>query len=156
LRTFDTSVVDVPDPIFGNSDIQSSAAISPDGTAYIGLHSGTLWALRDPVGAGNQLAARWNFHPSGGSSWHATPAIARDGTVYVRSMNGKLYAIVPPVDRETESAGAPPVDLANAMGTIRWTFRFAGFPGKGKPVTSHSPPAGADGIGSGASPTIGP
>src|SRR4051812_29021258 len=32
LRTFDTSVVPTPDPIFGNADIQSSAAIAPDGT----------------------------------------------------------------------------------------------------------------------------
>ena len=32
----------------------------------------------------------------------------------------------------------------------------AEFPGKGQPLVSHSPPAGADGIGSGASPTIGP
>ncbi len=262
LRTFDTSVVDVPDPIFGNSDIQSSAAIAPDGTAYIGLHSGTVWALRDPAGAGNQLAARWNFHPSGGSSWHATPAIARDGTVYVGfssnngtpdaqgtlyalqapsagveptvlwsvdlgpgrqtsspligpdgtiyamggqgrlsaispdgrvqwtaqtgptlksspamgrdgtvyvpSMNGKLYAVAPPIDQANSSivaqsvdpakpsAAAASVDSSKPTGTIRWTFRFAEFPGKGKPVTSHSPPAGADGIGSGASPTIGP
>ncbi len=270
LRTFDTSVIDVPDPIFGNSDIQSSAAIAPDGTAYIGLHSGTVWALRDPVGAGNQLAARWSFHPSGGSSWHATPAIARDGTVYVGfstnngtpdaqgtlyalqapsagieptvlwsvdlgpgrqtsspligpdgtiyamggqgrlsaispdgrvqwtaqtgptlksspamgrdgtvyvpSMNGKLYAVAPPLDQAQQSASssfvdpakqsagaasvdavkqsagdtakqsaaALSVDSSKPPGTIRWTFRFAEFPGKGKPVTSHSPPAGAD------------
>jgi outer membrane protein assembly factor BamB len=238
LRTFDTSVVDVPDPIFGNSDIQSSAAIAPDGTAYIGLHSGTVWALRDPAGAGNQLAARWSFHPSGGSSWHATPAIARDGTVYVGfstnnktpDAQGTLYALQGPsagieptvlwsVDlgpgRQTSSpligpdgtiyamggqgrlsaispdgrvqwtaqtgptiksspamgrdgtvyvpsmngklyAVLPPADPSKERGTIRWTFRFAEFPGKGKPVTSHSPPAGADGIGSGASPTIGP
>jgi outer membrane protein assembly factor BamB len=59
-------------------------------------------------------------------------------------MNGKLYAV------------APPVDPARRVGTIRWTFRFAELPGTGKPVTSHSPPAGADGIGSGASPTVGP
>jgi outer membrane protein assembly factor BamB len=238
LRTFDTSVIDTPDPVFGNSDIQSSAAISPDGTAYIGLHSGTLWALRDPAGAGNQLAARWNFHPNGGSSWHATPAIARDGTVYVGfstnngtpDAQGTLYALQAPsagieptvlwsVDlgpgRQTSSpligldgtiyamggqgrlsaiapdgqvawtaqtgptlksspalgrdgtvyvpsmngklyAVAPPLDPSKQVGTIRWTFRFAEFPGKGRPVTSHSPPAGADGIGSGASPTIGP
>ena len=83
LRTFDTSVVEVPDPAFGNSDIQSSASIAPDGTAYIGLHSGTVFALRDPNSAGNQLAARWSFHPPGGSSWPATPALGRDGTVYV-------------------------------------------------------------------------
>ena len=44
LRTFNASRVDVPDPTFGNADIQSSAAIAPDGTAYIGLHSGTVFA----------------------------------------------------------------------------------------------------------------
>jgi outer membrane protein assembly factor BamB len=238
LRTFNTSRVEVPDPIFGNSDIQSSAAIAPDGTAYIGLHSGTLFALRDPVGAGNQLAARWSFHPVGGSSWHATPAIARDGTVYVGfstnnttpDAQGTLYALQAPTSgidpqvlwsvelgpgRQTSSpmlgpdgtiyamggegrlsaispdgrvkwtvqtgptlksspalardgtvyvpsmngklfAVAPPMDLASHSGTIRWAFRFAEFPGRGNPVVSHSPPAGADGIGSGASPTVGP
>ena len=238
LRSFDVSRADVPDPIFGNSDIQSSAAIAPDGTAYIGLHSGTLFALRDPVSAGNQLAARWSFHPAGASSWHATPAIARDGTVYVGfstdngspNAQGKLYALQAPsagiepqilwsVDlgpgRQTSSptlgpdgtiyaiggegrlsainpdgqvkwtlqtgptlksspalgadgtvyvpsmngklyAVAPPQDAESRAGTIRWVFRFAEFPGYKTPVTSHSPPAGADGIGSGASPTIGP
>ena len=238
LRTFNTSVVPVPDPVFGTADIQSSAAIAPDGTAVIGLHNGTLFALRDPAGAGNQLAARWSFHPPGGSSWHATlavasdgtvyvgfstqngtpdaqgtlyalqapaagiepsvlwtvdlgpgrqtssptigpdgtlyamggqgrlsaiapdgevrwsaqtgpvlkasPALGQDGTVYVSSMNGKLYAVAP-----------PPAD-GPGVGTIRWTFRFAEYPGRGTPVTSHSPPAGADGIGSGASPMVGP
>jgi outer membrane protein assembly factor BamB len=238
LRTFDTSQIELPDPIFGNSDIQSSAAIAPDGTAYIGLHSGTLYALRDPFGAGNQLAARWSFHPPGGSSWHATPAIARDGTVYVGfSVNnsspdaeGTLYALQAPsggiepqvlwsVDlgpgRQTSSpmigpdgviyamggegrlsaiapdgqvkwtvqtgptlksspalgrdgmvyvpsmngklyAVAPPTDPDGQTGSIRWAFRFAEFPGSHPPVVGHAPPAGADGIGTGASPTIGP
>jgi outer membrane protein assembly factor BamB len=59
-------------------------------------------------------------------------------------MNGKLYAV---------SAPAGP---AGQRGSIRWVFRFAEFPGSGTPVISHSPPAGADGIGTGASPTIGP
>jgi outer membrane protein assembly factor BamB len=238
LRSFNAAVVDVPDPIFGNSDIQSSAAIAPDGTAYIGLHSGTLYALRDPVGAGNQLAARWSFHPTGASSWHATPAIGRDGTVYVGfstdsnspDAQGTLYALQAPsagiepnvlwtVDlgpgRQTSSpmigpdgtiyamggegrlsaitpdgqlkwmvqtgpvlksspalgfdgtvyvssmngklyAVAPPAEPDMPDGTVRWTFRFAEYPGTGAPRVSHSPPAGADGIGSGASPTIGP
>src|SRR5215208_5218163 len=53
LRTFHTSIVELPDPVFGNADIQSSAAIAPDGTAYIGLHSGTLFGLRNPAAAGN-------------------------------------------------------------------------------------------------------
>jgi outer membrane protein assembly factor BamB len=238
LRTFNASQVEVPDPVFGNADIQSSAAIGPDGTAYIGLHSGTLFALRDPASAGNQLAARWSFHPPGGSSWHATPAIGRDGTVYVGfstdsgtpnaegtlyalqspsvgieprvlwsvdlgpgrqtssptigpdgtiyalAGNGRLSAITPdgqvrwtaqtgPVLKSSPALGydgtvyvpsmngklyavAPPRDAAVKSGTIRWTFRFAEYPGKHPTVTSHSPPAGADGIGSGASPTIGP
>ncbi len=238
LRTFNTSRVEVPDPVFGTSDIQSSAAIGPDGTAYIGLHSGTVFALRDPVGAGNQLAARWSFHPQGASSWHSTPAIGRDGTVYVGfSINngspdarGTLYALQAPttgidpkvlwsVDlgpgRQTSSpvlgpdgtvyalggngqlsaispsgkvrwtaqtgpvlkssvalgaggvvyvpsmngklyAVAPPVDSRSGAGIIRWTFRFAEFPGHGPAVTSYSPPAGADGIGTGASPTVAP
>ena len=238
LRTFNTSEVEVPDPVFGTSDIQSSAAIGPDGTAYIGLHSGLVFALHDPPNAGDQLAARWSFHPAGGSSWHATPAIGRDGTVYVGfSTNnntphaqGTLYALQAPtagiqpqvlwsVDlgpgRQTSSptlgpdgtiyaiggagrlsaigpdgqvkwtaqtgpvlkaspalgyngtvfvssmngklyAVAPPADATVRIGMIRWTFRFAEFPGKSAPVVSHSPPAGADGIGSGASPMVGP
>jgi outer membrane protein assembly factor BamB len=237
LRTFNTSVVPTPDPVFGSSDIQSSAAIGPDGTAYIGLHNGTLFALRDPAGAGNQLAARWSFHPAGSSSWHATPAIGRDGTVYVgfssdsasTNAQGALYALEAPTTgiepivrwsadlgpgRQTSSptlgadgtiyamggegrlsaispsgdvqwtaqtgptlksspaigpdgtvyvssmngklyAIAPPSKGGN-LGSIRWTFRFAEFPGKATPVVSHSPPAGADGIGSGASPTVAP
>src|SRR6202043_682892 len=74
----------------------------------------------------------------------SSPALGSDGTVYVPSMNGKLYAIAAPQDRPVR------------VGAIRWIFRFAEFPGNKKPVTSHSPPAGADGIGSGASPTVGP
>src|SRR5215207_433933 len=238
LRTFNTSRVEVPDPTFGSADIQSSAAVAPDGTTYIGLHSGNVFALRDPAGAGNQLAARWSFHPPAGSSWHATPALGRDGTVlvgfssgsstpdargtlyalqapttgieprvawsvelgpgrqtsspvvgmdgtiyalgglgrlsaiaadgrvkwtvetgptlksspalghdgtvYVASMNGKLYAVAPPPERSSK------------LGRILWTFRFGEFPGRRAPVVSHSPPAGADGIGSGASPMVGP
>jgi outer membrane protein assembly factor BamB len=235
LGTFDTSFVPTPDPVFGTTDIQSSAAVAADGTVYIGLHNGNLFALRDAAGAGNQLAARWSFHPPGGSSWHATPAVGRDGTVYVGfstdstspDAEGTLYALEAPTSgidptvvwsadlgpgRETSSPTLGPDGTIYAMGgegrlsaisrdgqikwtvqtgptlkaspalgldgtvyvasmsgklyavappmgdgkkgTIRWTFRFAEFPGKGAPVVSHSPPAGADGIGTGASPTI--
>jgi outer membrane protein assembly factor BamB len=58
-------------------------------------------------------------------------------------MNGKLYAV------------APPTDPATRVAALRWIFRFAEFPGTGRPVVSHSPPGGADGIGSGASPMVG-
>jgi outer membrane protein assembly factor BamB len=78
---------------------------------------------------------RWTAQT--GPTLKSSPALGPDGTVYVSSMNGKLYAVAP-------------------GGAIRWTFRFAEFPGVGAPVIGHSPPAGADGIGSGASPTIAP
>jgi outer membrane protein assembly factor BamB len=237
LRTFNTAKVDAQDPTFATSDIQSSPAIGADGTAYVGLHSGTLWALRDP-GSGNQLAARWSFHPPGASSWHATPALAADGTVYIGFSSdsgtpeaaGRLYALQAPptgieplvlwsVDlgpgRQTSSptigpdgtiyvvaglgrlsaispegdvkwtvqtgpvlksspalgpdgtvyvpsmngklyAVSPPVSRVGRTGRIRWTFRFAEHPGSGPAILSKSPPSGADGIGSGASPTVAP
>jgi outer membrane protein assembly factor BamB len=231
LRTFNTARVDVPNPTFDSSDIQSSAAIGPDGTAYIGLHNGELFALRDP-GTGNQLAARWSFHPSGGSSWHATPAISNDGTIYIGfssnsadpsasegvlyalrapsagiepqvmwtvglgpgrqsasptigpdgtiyavSGMGRLSAISPEGDVRWTAQTGPTLKASPALGpdgtvyvasmngklyavappgTLRWTFRFAEFPGTGTPVISHSPPAGADGVGSGASPSVAP
>jgi large repetitive protein len=237
-RTFNTSLVDLEEDLFPRVDIQSSAAIDADGTAYIGLHNGTLFALRDPRGGGDQLAARWSFHPPGGTSLHATPAVGRDGTVYLGfstdsgsvDAQGTLYALQAPeagitphvvwsVDlgpgRQTSSptigpdgtiyalggagrlsaiapdgsvkwtaqtgptlkasaalgqdgtvyvpsmngklyAVAPPRGPTQTVGTIRWTFRFAEFLGSRPLVTGHSPPAGADGFGSGASPTVGP
>ncbi|TMF04820.1 MAG: PQQ-like beta-propeller repeat protein [Chloroflexi bacterium] len=94
---------------------------------------------RSPVGDGH---VQWSAQT--GPVLKASPALGQDGTVYIPSMNGKLYAV------------APPTEAPKRTGTVRWTFRFAEFPGKGQPLVSHSPPAGADGIGSGASPTIGP
>jgi outer membrane protein assembly factor BamB len=58
-------------------------------------------------------------------------------------MNGMLYAV-----------GAP--RAADLSGKLRWTFAFADYPGRTPQVTSVSPPAGANGIGSGASPTVAP
>jgi outer membrane protein assembly factor BamB len=139
----------------------SSPLIGPDGTIYAMGGLGRLSAIA-PDGR-----VQWTAQT--GPTLKSSPALGRDGTVYVPSMNGKLYAIAPPIDSPNQSAAvasivdtaklsaaAPSIDPAKPTGTIRWTFRFAEFPGKGRPVTSHSPPAGADGIGSGASPTIGP
>jgi len=237
LRTFDTSRPELtPDPGGPARDIQSSAAIGPDGTIYIGNFPGTLFALRDP-GQGDALSPVWRFHPTGASSWHGTPALGRDGTVYLgfsTGMNtpeakGTLYALRPPtgggepsvawnVDlgagRQTASPtlgaddtvyavsgsgklfvvspsgtvkwtvqAGPPVKSAPALGpdgtvylasidgklyavsppagagtegAIRWTFDFGEHPGNVPPVTGTPPPAGANGVGSGASPTVGP
>ena len=77
-----------------------------------------------------------------GPTLKAAPALSPDGsTVYVSSMNGMLYAV-----------GVP--NAADLSGKVRWTFAFADRPGIQAHITSVSPPAGANGIGSGASPTV--
>jgi outer membrane protein assembly factor BamB len=113
----------------------SSPTLGSDGTIYAMGGEGRLSAIT-PDGH-----LKWTVMT--GPTLKASPAVAPDGTVYVSSMNGKLYAVAPPSD-------------GGSRATVRWIFRFAEFPGKARPVVSHTPPAGADGIGSGASPTIGP
>jgi outer membrane protein assembly factor BamB len=110
--------------------------LGPDGTIYALGGNGRLSAVA-PDGQ-----VRWTAQT--GPVLKSSVALGVGGAVYVPSMNGKLYAVLPPINDESKT------------GRIRWTFRFAEFPGSGEPVVSHSPPSGADGIGTGASPTIGP
>ncbi|MGH2349990.1 MAG: PQQ-binding-like beta-propeller repeat protein [Chloroflexota bacterium] len=118
LRTFNTTSVDTPEPGFTRPEIQSSAAIGPDGTIYIGNFPGNLFALRDP-GRGDTLEMRWRFHPPGASSMHNTPALGRDGTVYCAFTTGwatrdkataALYALKAPASG-TEAQPTWSVDL---------------------------------------------
>ncbi len=239
LRSYDTANpgFDTEEPGDPRPEIQSSAAVGPDGTIYVGNFPGNLFALTDP-GQGEALDLVWRFHPLGASSFHSTPALgpdgtvyigfstggatpeargtfyalkaptrdvdaevvwtvdlgpgrqtssptlrpggtiyvvsgagklfalsptgavkwtiqtgpalkaapalAADGTVYIASMNGKLYAVQPPAS----DAGQEP--------SIRWAFDFGDYPGSVPFVTASVPPPGADAIGSGASPTVGP
>jgi outer membrane protein assembly factor BamB len=55
-------------------------------------------------------------------------------------MNGKLYAVAPPGQGRDAS--------------VRWTFDFGEHPGTVSLVVAPVPPFGADGVGSGASPTV--
>jgi outer membrane protein assembly factor BamB len=96
--------------------------------------------------------------PNGTVKWSAmagptlkgSPALANDAsTVYVPSTDGKLYAVAPP-----PSSGD--------QGSVPWTFDFGEHLGP-TPLVTATPAAGApgggggaNGIGSGASPTIGP
>jgi large repetitive protein len=231
LRSFDSASLPTQSPGDPRPEIQSSAAIGPDGTIYLGNFPGNLMALRDP-GTGGQLELLWRFHPQGASSFHTTPAIATDGTiyvgfstggatpdargtlyaldpqsqvlwtvdlgggrqtssptlgpdgtVYVTSGAGKLFAISPAGQTLWTAQTGPTVKASPALGqdgtvyvasmndklyavqpptadqtdgVVRWTFRFGDFPGQGEPVKAAVPPPGADGVGSGASPTIGP
>jgi outer membrane protein assembly factor BamB len=231
LRSFDSAALPVQAPGDPRPEIQSSAAVGPDGTIYLGNFPGNLLALRDP-GNGSQLDLKWAFHPEGASSFHTTPAIAPDGTlyvgfstggaspdahgtfyaldpqgqvrwtvdlgggrqtssptrgpdgtIYVTSGAGKLFAISPagqtlwtaqtgPTVKASPSLGqdgtvyvasmndklyaVQPAPAGQTEGTVRWTFRFGDHPGNGEPVKAAVPPPGADGVGSGATPTVGP
>jgi outer membrane protein assembly factor BamB len=112
-----------------------SPTIGPDGTVYVTSGAGELFALSP---AGQTL---WTAQT--GLTVKASPALGADGTVYVASMNDKLYAIQPPAPGQVE-------------GRVRWTFRFGDFPGTQPAATAAVPPPGADGIGSGATPAVGP
>jgi outer membrane protein assembly factor BamB len=245
MRSFNTGNFQVKDGATPQPDIQSSAAVGPDGTIYLANHQGVLFALRDPRtgptgGPQRQtLELAWRCHPPESSSWHATPALSPDGTVYLgfsrpgtrADIEGTLYALRAPSGngveaevvwavnlgpgRQTSSPTigpdgtvyvitgtgwlfavspegevrwsaetGPALKAAPALspdgdtvyvssmngklyaiaapgpggktGTVRWTFAFADFPGRTPLVKAAVPPAGADAIGSGASPTIGP
>jgi outer membrane protein assembly factor BamB len=114
----------------------SSPTLGDDGTIYVASGDGKLFAIAP------DSTVRWST--SVGPVLKSSPALAADGTVYIASMDGKLYAVSPPRTRE------------QTEGSIRWTFEFGKYQGSGPPVTASVPPPGADGVGSGASPTVGP
>jgi len=67
--------------------VESSPAIGPDGTVYIGSHDMALYAF-SPAGR-----ERWRYKTGG--LIRSSPAVAADGTIYVGSFDGNLYAIHP-------------------------------------------------------------
>jgi outer membrane protein assembly factor BamB len=114
----------------------SSPIVAVDGTIYAVAGAGKLSAIA-PDGT-----VKWTAQA--GPVVKGSPALGPDGTVYVPSMDGKLYAVAPP------SGGA-------REGSVRWTFDFGQHLGPTPLVTSEQGAGGgANGIGSGASPTIAP
>jgi outer membrane protein assembly factor BamB len=67
--------------------VQSSPAIGPDGTIYIGSDNGKLYAL---TGEGT---VRWEF--STGGNVISSPALGPDGVVYFGSVDRNVYAVSP-------------------------------------------------------------
>lgn len=118
----------------GPGRMTSSPTLGPDGTLYAITAVGRLFAV-NPNGT-----VKWTVQT--GPVVVSSPAIGQDGTIYVGSLDGKLYAVTPPVSGDE--------------GRIRWTFDFGEHPGQIPHVTATPPPNGANGIGSGASPTVGP
>ena len=81
---------------------ESSPAIGPDGTVYVGSFDGNLYAIRDEGSAG---VLKWAF-PTGGAV-DGSPAVDGCGVVYFGSRDSTIYAV-------------------NPDGTLRWSFKTAG------------------------------
>ena len=67
--------------------VQSSPAVGPKGTIYVGSDDNLLYAFK-PDGS-----LEWTYRP--GDIVYSSPAVAADGTVYVGSADGHLYPINP-------------------------------------------------------------
>lgn len=66
---------------------QSSPAVAPDGTIYIGTVGGSFTAIT-PEGTN-----KWGFSLGLGGNVNASPVIGADGTIYTAASNGVCYAI---------------------------------------------------------------
>src|SRR5581483_955449 len=114
----------------------SSPTLGPNGAIYAMGGDGTLFAVA-PDGT-----VRWKA--MAGRTLVASPALGPQGEVYVASTDGHLYAV------------APPASAGDQQGTVQWSFDFGAHLGPTPLVTSENGRGGgANGIGSGCSPTIG-
>ena len=132
--------------------VDSTPAVGPDGTIYVGSHDGRLYALQPATGA-----IRWSYNA--GSFISSSPAVGADGTLYFGSGSFRLHAVGPdgrerwtfPVGDWIESSPAVAVDgtvyvgcrdgslyAVSREGRERWRFRTGGR-------IDGSPAIGADG-----------
>jgi len=81
---------------------ESSPAIGPDGTIYVGSYDSSLYAIAD---SGSRGILKWKFSTRGPID--ASPAVDACGTIYVGSRDSALYAL-------------------NPDGTKRWSFKTNG------------------------------
>ncbi len=134
-----------------NGTIESSVAMSFDGTLYFGSNDGYLYAVK------RDGTLKWKFDT--GKPVKATPAIGTDGTIYFVSVNGYLYAVNPDhslkwkfkIGVSTLSSPTVYIDgtifvgsynhylyAINRNGTLKWKFKSNG-------VIMSSPAIGYDG-----------
>jgi outer membrane protein assembly factor BamB len=81
---------------------ESSPAIGPDGTIYVGSYDGHLYAIAD---SGTKGILKWKFLTGGAVA--SSPAVDACGTIYIGSRDSTMYAL-------------------NPDGTLRWSFRTNG------------------------------
>jgi outer membrane protein assembly factor BamB len=117
----------------GDTRVMASPTVGPDGTIYVANSAGALFAV-DVQGS-----VKWTAQT--GATIKSAPALGTDGTVYHATSDGKMYAVSP-------------------QGQVKWSFDFGEHLGPTPLVTSEGNGpgggGGASGIGSGASPTVGP
>jgi outer membrane protein assembly factor BamB len=111
---------------------ESSPAIGPDGTVYVGSFDNNLYAIRDEGDAG---VVEWTFPTRGAVD--GSPAVDGAGTIYVGSRDSTLYAVNPdgslrwsfPADGEIESSPAIDGNGILYFGTFNGTLYALGTPG---------------------------
>jgi outer membrane protein assembly factor BamB len=128
-------------------NVQNTPSQGPDGTLYIVNVAGMLYAIDPTSGQVKWTAQIGTPQPAQfGQTVKVAPAVGPDGTVYVGALTGSLYAV------------SPPTGSAN-QGSIKWNFDFGehlgSMPLVTTPVTAGSN-RGQDGIGTGASASVGP
>jgi hypothetical protein len=69
-----------------NGQIDSSPAIDPDGTVYVGSDDGNLYAIDPETGF-----EKWRFLT--GAEIQSSPAVGSDGTIYFGSLDNNFYAL---------------------------------------------------------------
>src|SRR4051794_11028666 len=72
---------------FGFWYSESSPAVAPNGTIYVGSFVGKLFA------ANSNGVVQWTFRTQ--SDIKSSPAVASDGTIYFGSRDRKFYAVTP-------------------------------------------------------------
>ncbi|MBV9323376.1 MAG: PQQ-like beta-propeller repeat protein [Chloroflexi bacterium] len=119
----------------GATRVMASPTVGPEGTIYVGTAAGQLFAVT------SDGKVKWTAMT--GPTLKSAPALGSDGTVYHPTSDGKMYAVDP-------------------QGQIKWSFDFGEHLGP-TPLLTSTPSGpggggggGASGIGSGASPTVGP
>jgi outer membrane protein assembly factor BamB len=118
----------------GTTRVMASPTVGPDGAIYVATGAGQLFAI------GSVGSIRWTAQT--GPAIKSAVALAADGTIYQPSSDGKMYAVSP-------------------QGQVKWSFDFGQHLGPTPLLASPTPGpgasgGGASGVGSGASPTVGP
>jgi outer membrane protein assembly factor BamB len=82
-------------------EIESSAAIGPDGTVYVGSDDWNLYAIDPETGL-----EKWRF--LSGAEIESSPVVSSDGTIFFGSLDKNFYAL-------------------KANGSVKWSYNIGDF-----------------------------